>query len=333
MLIANVATAKTLEKSGLEALFRVHNGPSEQKLSNLREFLAEIGLGLKGGDDPSPTDYQKLLASLKDRPDGQMIQTMMLRSLSQAVYQPDNDGHFGLNYTGYTHFTSPIRRYPDLMVHRALRYLLRNGGGKAPKCFRPVKGAPDLPREKIYPYDMAALLGLGEHCSMAERRADDASRDVMAFLKCEFLQEHVGSEFDGMIAAVTGFGLFFELQDLYIEGLVHISAALPQDYYQFDPAHQRLVGERSRRVYQLGDSLKVQVLSVDLDERKVDLGLVQGETKRRRKPSLREALAKGQVPKSKPGKAPKAKRGAAGKKSGAKNSSAKKGAASKKRRR
>ncbi|WP_288364002.1 ribonuclease R [uncultured Spongiibacter sp.] len=332
MLIANVATAKTLEKSGLEALFRVHNGPSEQKLSNVREFLAEIGLGLKGGDDPSPTDYQKLLASLKDRPDGQMIQTMMLRSLSQAVYQPDNDGHFGLNYTGYTHFTSPIRRYPDLMVHRALRYLLRNGGGKAPKCFRPVKGAPDLPREKIYPYDMAALLGLGEHCSMAERRADDASRDVMAFLKCEFLQEHVGSEFDGMIAAVTGFGLFVELQDLYIEGLVHISA-LPQDYYQFDPAHQRLVGERSRRVYQLGDSLKVQVLSVDLDERKVDLGLVQGETKRRRKPSLREALAKGQVPKSKPGKAPKAKRGAAGKKSGAKNSSAKKGAASKKRRR
>lgn len=330
MLVANVATAKTLEKSGLEALYRVHNGPSEQKLGNLREFLAEIGLGLKGGDEPSPSDYQKLLASLKGRPDGQMIQTMMLRSLSQAVYQPDNDGHFGLNYSGYTHFTSPIRRYPDLLVHRALRYLLRNGGGKAPKCFKPVKGAADLPREKIYPYDMAALLGLGEHCSLAERRADDASRDVMAFLKCEFLQDHVGSEFDGLIAAVTGFGLFVELQDLYIEGLVHISS-LPQDYYQFDQAHQRLVGERSRRVYQLGDALKVQVLSVDLDERKVDLGLVQGEEKRRRKPSVREALAKGQVPPAKKAKTSRSRRGAsAAKKPAAKKAAAKQGVASKK---
>lgn len=334
MLIANVATAKTLEKSGLEALFRVHNGPSEQKLSNLREFLAEIGLGLKGGDDPSPSDYQKLLASLKERPDGQMIQTMMLRSLSQAVYQPDNDGHFGLNYSGYTHFTSPIRRYPDLLVHRALRYLLRNGGGKAPKCFKPVKGAPALPQKKIYPYDMAALLTLGEHCSTAERRADDASRDVMAFLKCEFLLEHVGSEFDGVIAAVTGFGLFVELQDLYIEGLLHISA-LPQDYYQFDQAHQRLVGERSRRVYQLGDSLKVQVLSVDLDERKVDLGMAVGEEKRRRKPSVREALAKGQVPAAKAGKSGKSGRGRGkASKAGAKDgAAAKKAGTGKKRRR
>ena len=332
MLVANVATARTLERSGIEALYRVHNGPSDQKLGNLREFLGEIGLGLKGGEQPSPTDYQALLASLGDRPDAQMIQTMMLRSLSQAVYQPDNEGHFGLNYTGYTHFTSPIRRYPDLLVHRALRYLLRSGGGDAPKCFRPVKGAKKLPRKAIYPYDMTALLTLGEHCSMAERRADDASRDVMAFLKCEFLQEHVGSEFDGLIAAVTGFGLFVELGDLYIEGLVHIST-LPQDYYQFDQAHQRLVGERSRRVYQLGDSLRVQVLSVNLDDRKIDLGLASGSDKRRKPGSVREALARGELPGMKKADSPKKggrKTGGTGKKDGKSSRSA---SANKKRRR
>ncbi len=304
MLIANVATAKTLEKSGLDALYRVHNGPSEQKLGNLREFLGEIGLGLKGGEKPSPKDYQALLSTIGERPDGQMIQTMLLRSLSQAVYQPDNEGHFGLNYTGYTHFTSPIRRYPDLLVHRALRYLMRNGGGDAERHFSIEPSAPALPRKKIYPYDLEALLTLGAHCSMAERRADDASRDVMAFLKCEFLQDHVGNEFEGVIAAVTGFGLFVELQDLYIEGLVHISA-LPQDYYQFDQAHQRLIGERTRRVYQLGDSLRVQVMGVDLDERKIDLAVVAGANTRRNKPSVREALAKGEVPGA------KAKKGAA----------------------
>ncbi|CAA0082467.1 Ribonuclease R [Zhongshania aliphaticivorans] len=295
MLCANVATAKALERAGLEALYRVHNGPSEQKLTNLREFLQEIGLGLRGGVEPSPKDYQLLLSSLGERADAAVIQTMLLRSLSQAVYQPDNEGHFGLHYTGYTHFTSPIRRYPDLLVHRALRYLVRSGGGDAAKCFHKVEGAPALARKKIYPYDMEALIAQGMHCSMAERRADDASRDVMAFLKCEFLQEHVGSEFEGVIAAVTGFGMFVELKDLYIEGLVHISA-LPQDYYQFDQAHQRLIGERTRRTFQLGDSLRVQVMGVDLDQRKIDLALPTGEPTKRRKPSVREALAKGIVP-------------------------------------
>jgi ribonuclease R len=224
-----------------------------------------------------------------------VIQTMLLRSLSQAMYQPDNQGHFGLHYSGYTHFTSPIRRYPDLLVHRALRYLVRSGGGEATKCFLKVEGAPALSRKKIYPYDMEALVAQGMHCSMAERRADDASRDVMAFLKCEFLQEHVGSEFDGVIAAVTGFGMFVELKDLYVEGLVHISA-LPQDYYQFDQAHQRLIGERTRRTFQLGDTLRVQVMGVDLDQRKIDLALPAGEPAKRQKPSVREALAKGAIP-------------------------------------
>jgi ribonuclease R len=300
MLCANVATARALERGGIEALYRVHSGPSEQKLENLRTFLGEIGLGLRGGADPTPKDYQALLSGLGDRPDANMIQTMMLRSLSQAVYQPENEGHFGLHYTGYTHFTSPIRRYPDLLTHRALRYLIR--GGSKEKCFRAEKGAPNIPRGRMYPYDMAALVALGEHTSMAERRADDASRDVMAFLKCEFLQEHVGSEFTGVIAAVTGFGMFVELEDMYIEGLVHISA-LPRDYYVFDQAHQRLVGERTRRVFQLGGRVQVQVLSVDLDERKVDLGMVDSGPTKKTKPSVREALARGEMPGAKgPGK-------------------------------
>ena len=294
MLCANVATARALERSGLEALFRVHAGPSGQKLGNLRAFLGEIGLDLRGGDEPNPKDYQALLSSVSDRPDAQLIQTMMLRSLSQAVYQPNNEGHFGLNYGGYTHFTSPIRRYPDLLVHRALRFLVRSPESDK-KVFRGAGDAPPLPRAQIYPYDMEAMLVMGEQCSMAERRADDASRDVMAFLKCEFLQEHVGDEFDGVIAAVTGFGLFVELSDLYIEGLVHISV-LPQDYYHFDQAHQRLIGDRTRRKYQLGDELRVQVLNVDMDERKVDLGLVAMPTNRSKKPSVRQQLAEGVMP-------------------------------------
>ncbi|MBU0537239.1 MAG: S1 RNA-binding domain-containing protein, partial [Gammaproteobacteria bacterium] len=208
----------------------------------------------------------------------------------------------------------------DLLVHRALRYLIRSGGGEAAKCFLKVDGAPALSRKKIYPYDMEALVAQGMHCSMSERRADDASRDVMAFLKCEFLQEHVGSEFDGVIAAVTGFGMFVELKDLYIEGLVHISA-LPQDYYQFDQAHQRLIGERTRRTFQLGDTLRVQVMGVDLDQRKIDLALPSGEPAKRQKPSVREALAKGQVPpsnsKSGRGKSP-ASKSASGKRRSAK---------------
>ncbi|AKH70524.1 RNAse R [Spongiibacter sp. IMCC21906] len=331
MLCANVATAKALERSGLEALYRVHNGPSEKKLESLRTFLGEIGLGLRGGETPTPKDYQTLLGALGERPDAQMIQTMLLRSLSQAVYQPENQGHFGLHYKGYTHFTSPIRRYPDLLVHRALRYLVRNGGGEAKNCFHCEPDAAKLGRQKIYPYDMERLIGLGEHCSMAERRADDASRDVMAFLKCEFLQEHVGGEYDGVIAAVTGFGMFVELQDFYIEGLVHISA-LPQDYYQFDPAHQRLIGERTRRSFQLGDTVRVQILAVDMDERKIDLGMVDAGPGRKKKPSVRDALARGEIPSG-----GRNKKKASGGKKGAgdsdKNSGAKRQGANKKRRR
>ncbi|KGE03777.1 ribonuclease R [Pseudohaliea rubra] len=272
MLAANVATARFFEKHPLPTLFRVHEGPGEEKLENLRAFLGELGLGLRGGTDPSPRDYQALMEEIQDRPDAHVIQTMLLRSLRQAVYQPENKGHFGLNYEGYAHFTSPIRRYPDLIIHRGIRAMIRSK--QRSRLLRRADGATPLLREESYPYDERTMVVLGEQCSMTERRADDATRDVNAWLKCEYLQDRVGDEFAGVVAAVTSFGLFVELSDLYIEGLVHVTA-LPGDYYRFDPAHQRLVGERSGRSFQLGDKLTVQVARVDLDDKKIDLEPVE----------------------------------------------------------
>tara|TARA_R110000823_G_scaffold198080_5_gene329191 strand:+ start:7879 stop:10236 length:2358 start_codon:yes stop_codon:yes gene_type:complete len=274
MLAANVATARFYQSCKLPMLFRVHKGPSEEKLEGLRKFLGELRLELSGGAKPTPLDYQHLLEQIQGRDDAHVIQTMLLRSLSQAVYQPENLGHFGLHYEAYAHFTSPIRRYPDLLVHRGIRHLLRSGGKV--EGLRRVEGAQPLEARRIFPYDIAAMVAHGEHCSMSERRADDATREVEAWLKCEYLQEHVGEEFDGVISAVTGFGLFVELKDLYIEGLVHITA-LPGDYYQFDAAKQRLTGERSARTYRLGGAVRVQVARVDLDDRKIDLELVEAK--------------------------------------------------------
>jgi ribonuclease R len=236
----------------------------------VREFLGELGLDLGGGEKPTPDDYQRLLAAAKDRDDASVIQTMLLRSLSQAVYQAENKGHFGLHYPAYAHFTSPIRRYPDLLVHRAIRSLIR--GGKFPKQTRRSEGAQRQSRSS-YPYELAAVTALGERCSLTERRADDATREVDAWLKCEFLRDRVGEQFSGVIVAVTAFGIFVELKDLYIEGLVHISA-LPGDYYHFDAPKQRLVGDRTRRTFQLGGAVEVTVARVDLDERKIDLEMV-----------------------------------------------------------
>ena len=270
MLIANVATAQFLEALEQPALFRVHEGPSAEKLENLRAFLGELSLDLPGGMKPTPEHYQSLLGRVEARDDSHIIQTMLLRSLSQAVYQPENAGHFGLHYEAYAHFTSPIRRYPDLLVHRAIRAAIRSRGKGA--HIRRVKGAAPLKREKIYPYDTGALVALGEQCSMTERRADDATREVDAWLKCEFLKDRIGEEFEGVIAAVTTFGVFVELSDLYIEGLIHVSA-LPGDYYHFDQAKQRLIGERTRQVFQLGGAVTVRVARVDLDDRKIDLEL------------------------------------------------------------
>ena len=277
MLCANVATARFYDANKLPILFRVHEGPGEEKLEGLRKFLGELGLDLGGGDKPTPVHYQQLLLQIVDREDANVIQTMLLRSLSQAVYQPENKGHFGLHYEAYAHFTSPIRRYPDLLVHRGIRHLIRSGGNA--KGVLRIKGAEPIPAKQIFPYDVRSMVIQGEHSSMSERRADDATREVDSWLKCEYLQEHVGDEFDGVISAVTGFGLFVELKDLYIEGLVHITA-LPGDYYNFDKAHQRLTGERSGRSFQLGGIVRVQVARVDLDDRKIELELIEAKSPR-----------------------------------------------------
>ena len=286
MLCANVAAAAFYEANGLPILYRVHEGPTEEKLENLRKFLGELGLDLGGGEKPTPLHYQRLLQQIEDREDAHVIQTMLLRSLRQAVYQAENLGHFGLHYEAYAHFTSPIRRYPDLLVHRGMRSVIRSGkrGGKA---VRRTRGAQAIPRNEIFPYDEHAMTVFGEHCSMTERRADDATREVNAWLKCEYLQDHVGDEFNGVISAVTGFGLFVELEDLYIEGLVHITA-LPGDYYNFDASHQRLTGERSGRSFQLGGSVRVQVARVDLDDKKIDLELIDSQPSRKKPAATRD---------------------------------------------
>jgi len=258
MIAANVAAARFLQRQKMPGLYRIHEGPSEDRLNKLRAFLGELGLGLGGGEKPSPLDYTRLLAQARDRPDAHLIQTVMLRSLAQAIYASGNVGHFGLALDAYAHFTSPIRRYPDLQVHRAIRHAL-NGGKPAD-----------------FPATHADLVGLGEHCSMTERRADEAVRDAVEWLKCEFMLDKVGQVFDGIITGVAGFGLFVELRGVFVEGLAHVTS-LRNDYYQFDPVGHRLHGERSGQVYRLGDRLTVRVVRVDLDERKIDFEPVETE--------------------------------------------------------
>ncbi len=271
MLAANVAAASFHEDCGLPALFRVHEEPGAERLQDLRDFLGGLGLDLKGGPKPTPLDYQSLLERVRGREDAGVIQTVLLRSLSQANYQPDNRGHFGLNYPAYIHFTSPIRRYPDLLAHRGIRCVLRSELASA-QVRR--AGAAPIPRRRIFPYQPRDMAVLGEHCSMTERRADDASREVESWLKCEYLQHRIGDSFPGVVAAVTGFGLFVELRELYIQGLVHISS-LPSDYYHYDRAGQRLVGERGGRSFRLGDPLVVRLVRVALDDRQIDLELLE----------------------------------------------------------
>lgn len=276
MLCANVATASFFQQHNIPALYRVHQGPSDLKLENLKKYLNELGIILGGGDKPSPKDYLAVMTQIQERPDAPLIQTMLLRSMSQAVYQPDNEGHFGLAYTAYTHFTSPIRRYPDLMVHRAIRSVIRGERNEASilHTIKRVEGAKPMAKADIYPYDMAALLQLGEQSSLTERRADDATRDVMDFLKCEYMRNHVGDEFTGIISTVTNFGIFVQLKDLYIEGLIHVTN-LSADFYQFDPVHMRLKGERTGRTFKMGDELSVIVGRVDLDDKKIDFQLAE----------------------------------------------------------
>ena len=281
MLAANVATARFLDKHDLPALYRIHEKPSPERLDKLRLFLNELGLSLGGGDDPSPQDYRDLAEAIKGRPDADVIQTVMLRSMSRAVYSPQNDGHFGLAYPAYAHFTSPIRRYPDLLVHRAIRSVIR--GPRQTNTVLRAEGAPVEPPSKWAPYTFEQMLELGEHCSMTERRADDATRDVTDWLKCEFMSDKIGEVFDGTIASVTQFGIFVRLDAVYVEGLVHVTS-LPSDYYHYEAEKHRLKGERSGMAYRLGDGVTVQVARVDLDERKIDFELVDDKPRRQRPP-------------------------------------------------
>lgn len=290
MLCANVCAAQLLEKSRLRVLYRVHDRPQAERLANLREFLGELGLGLPGGDEPVPEDFQAVLREVADRPDAAIIQSVMLRAMRQARYESENLGHFGLNYPAYTHFTSPIRRYPDLLVHRAIRALLWSDGRNS--HLRRHPDAPRMPAAQGYPYDGAAMDAAGVQCSMTERRADEATRSVVHWLKCEYLQDHVADEFAGVVVSVTPFGLFVELEALYVEGLIHITG-LPKDYYHHEPAHHRLIGERTRRVFRLGDRLRVRVARVNLDERKIDFELIEDLGRRReRVPGASPAASK-----------------------------------------
>ena len=258
MIAANVAAAEFLESFNMPALFRVHNGPTEEKLADLRSFLAEHGLRLGGGQSPEPKHYAALLDSLKGRPDRGVFEIMFLRSLSQAVYCPDNAGHFGLAFDAYTHFTSPIRRYPDLLVHRAIKHLVNNK------------------KKKGFQYSLEDMETFGEGCSMTERRADDATRDAMDWLKTEYMQDKVGQVFTGKITTVTSFGVFVLLDDAYVEGLVHITA-LDNDYYHYDQVKQRLIGERSKKIYALRDPITIKVVRADLEEKKIDFELASND--------------------------------------------------------
>jgi ribonuclease R len=253
MLAANVCAGEFLSQNEVPGLYRIHAGPTPEKLADLRRFLMELGLELGGGDEPQAPDYAKLLENIEPGPQGRLIQSMLLRSLSQAMYSHENIGHFALAYQTYTHFTSPIRRYPDLLVHRAIKSILR--------AHRPSEG------------DVTRMQAQAEHCSMTERRADDATRDVVRWLKTEYMMDKIGEEFDGIVSGVTNFGLFVELAEIYVDGLVHISS-LGNDYYHFDPAKQRLLGERTRQSYRLGDSVRVRVMRANLDDAKLDFELV-----------------------------------------------------------
>ena len=253
MLAANVCASEFLAKKKHPALYRIHEGPTPEKLKALQEFLAEFGFFLTGGDDPHAKDYAELLAKIKGRPDEQLLQTVLLRSLRQAIYSPDNVGHFGLAYEAYTHFTSPIRRYPDLMVHRAIKACLRG--------------------ETYAPGDWSAI---GLHCSMTERRADDATRDVVAWLKCFYMQDKLNEEFDGVISAVVSFGCFVALNEVFVEGLVHVTE-LGQDYFHFDAARHQMMGERTGRRFRLGDKVRIRVVRVDIETTRIDFALVADE--------------------------------------------------------
>ncbi len=289
MLSANVCSADFIAQSKHIGLFRVHEGPTPEKKEMLRSYLKAIGLGLSISDDPMPGEFQSIALATKDRPDAQQIHSMLLRSMSQAIYTPMNNGHFGLAYEAYTHFTSPIRRYPDLLVHRVIKAVLKQAKYQLPALPTPGEAhaklskrlaaravESDLKPKKPSP-DQLAWQAAGLHCSANERRADEASRDVEAWLKCKYMRGHLGEEFGGVVSSATSFGIFVTLDAMYVEGLVHITE-LGSEYFRFDEARQELRGERTGLRYAIGTRVRVQVSRVDLDGRKIDFRLVhEGE--------------------------------------------------------
>ena len=289
MLAANVCSAEFIEKGKHPGLYRVHEGPTPEKRQTLKNYLKALGLGLSVGEEPTPGEFQAIAQATKERPDALQIHTMLLRSMQQAIYTPINSGHFGLAYEAYTHFTSPIRRYPDLLVHRVIKALL--SGERYGLILPPVvssvgnfkKGKPGatLPKPpakrakiKMSAEESVAWEVAGVHCSANERRADEASRDVEAWLKCMFMRERLGEDYGGTVSTVTSFGLFVQLDGLYVEGLIHITE-LGGDYFKFDEARQELRGERTGVRYSVGDRVRVQVSRVDLDSRKIDFRIVR----------------------------------------------------------
>lgn len=286
MLAANVCAADFIAGAQHPSLFRVHEGPTPEKRQALQAYLKALGLGLHLSDDPKPGEMQAIAQATQGRVDAQQIHTMLLRSMQQAIYTATNSGHFGLAYEAYTHFTSPIRRYPDLLVHRVIKALL--GERKYHLTLSPKTRVPEVrkggkvPVKHVKPLsqEMAAWEATGAHCSANERRADEASRDVEAWLKCRYMREHLGEEFSGTVSAVAGFGLFVTLDALYVDGLVHITE-LGGEYYKFDEARQELRGERTGVRYAIGTRVRVQVSRVDLDGRKIDFRMVrEGEGER-----------------------------------------------------
>jgi len=280
MLAANTCSADFIQSNKHHALFRVHEGPTPEKRQTLQNYLRSLGIGMGVSDDPTPREFQQIAQATKDRPDAQQIHTMLLRSMQQAIYTGTNSGHFGLAYPAYTHFTSPIRRYPDLLVHRVIKALLaakkytldasKMNVPQAPK--RPGRAAPPNPAEARNEAERWEVVGA--HCSANERRADEASRDVEAWLKCRYMRDRLGEEFAGTVSAVTSFGLFVQLDALYVEGLVHITE-LGGEYYRFDEVRQELRGERTGIRYATGARVQVQVSRVDLDGRRIDFRLVR----------------------------------------------------------
>ncbi|ELX13905.1 ribonuclease R [Janthinobacterium sp. HH01] len=284
MLTANVCAADLLIRHKHPGTYRIHASPTAEKLKQVRTFLKQVNLSLNGGDKPTAGDYAELMRQVKQRPDASLLQTMLLRSMQQAVYSPDNIGHFGLAYEAYAHFTSPIRRYPDLLTHRAIKAILL-GKKYEPKvastsvlntnvsnATRKQQAKDKAEGKEKKAADLTVWDALGVHCSANERRADEASRDVENWLKCYFMQDKLGEEFTGIITGVTTFGIFVQLDQLFVEGLVHITD-LGADYFQYDDARHELRGERTGKKFQLTDRVSVQVVRVDLEARKIDLRL------------------------------------------------------------